>query len=659
MTPECIPFRKADFRMIRGNFVINSCADYWGNSRTAIKCRTTDILTVGPWVVETDTNLVFQNGYCAQCNNISEYKQFAVKISNMPIDIFLNITASAMYDALTTYRDNDLIMEFVPPEAVNVRSCLILIQPTIEKEDCMNYYVNPVIKLGGMVRNKFCIHQDEFVACAGMFVLPDDIKIDHYGLNPLSGIFHFNESCKTEMNVNGICMDEALYENFFFTTYLYLIPSTNLSENSIEEIGFIVVWSFGTPLNTWSIMFNYFDKVGNYSFAPFVCYVQLSFSFVNKLTAKEIMVFKSKVNDMERLILLKSQHGLVYEVYTVRTNERRDVGYQQKSLDQPQIKRKIDNLIVDMTGNHEVEFCGKSIIKCEISKDAEEKKIIIKEVTCNDVDSIQQSLLSTAMITEDVVKYTVIGISIIVLTASVIFNRRFGTLRSISGSNLENLLNTLIISDMIFLIGIAAAEHFTVCYIVGVFMHFLWLLVFSFQSIALYLIIKTNTSDNSANESGSKRYKKIPLTLVGLFLPFVFVAPAVILDLMKIPDFSLNYSGFICFPTGYPANLIFVYMPIGLSVVNNISLLAFIAFALKKNTLGKSSFLQYVPVFVHITVVTCIPWVIGFLGVVFQTELMDFLFVICYGIQGLLIAIANLTARCAYYSFCKQSPRET
>jgi hypothetical protein len=51
----------------------------------------------------------------------------------------------------------------------------------------------------------------------------------------------------------------------------------------------------------------------------------------------------------------------------------------------------------------------------------------------------------------------------------------------------------------------------------------------------------------------------------------VLLAPAVVLQYLDIEQYSPNYGGSICFPTAFPANLIFVSGPINmLASINEI-----------------------------------------------------------------------------------------
>ncbi|CAG2222926.1 unnamed protein product [Mytilus edulis] len=296
---------------------------------------------------------------------------------------------------------------------------------------------------------------------------------------------------------------------------------------------------------------------------------------------------------------------------------------------------RVNQLKVDIKDNFRKQLCAKSIITCESKGDSDNPTTVIKNLTCV-VDFIQKQpyVARSTNINMNVITYTGMGISVIALTTSILVYRRFGMHRSIPGSNVENLSIALLISDIIFMLGIGANDFSLVCYSVGVALHYLWLLVFSFKCIALVHMCHNLTNMSLIAKDIDMSSKRPYFTLLGLLLPCLFVVPAVIIDVLEVQGVSIDYSGSICFPTGYPGNLIFVSGPIGLAVVINIACLLCIAVVITKQSLGirhirRSNSFQYLPVFVRISLVTGMLWITGLLGAIIQNEIMEYLFVIC------------------------------
>jgi hypothetical protein len=49
--------------------------------------------------------------------------------------------------------------------------------------------------------------------------------------------------------------------------------------------------------------------------------------------------------------------------------------------------------------------------------------------------------------------------------------------------------------------------------------------------------------------------KRMPLTILGLVLPLVFVTPSLLLNYWDVSGFTLNYGGHVCFPTGFKCHV--------------------------------------------------------------------------------------------------------
>ena len=427
---------------------------------------------------------------------------------------------------------------------------------------------------------------------------------------------------------------------------------TKLSRSMIEEILTIIAWSFSDDISATSFKYQY-----NVEKKDYVLHIQISGDLINEQSYEEGLNIENQIGKAQWLIRVSPQNGFTFQVNVMGVTKGQGV---DTYLSEATVKNKMNQFKVNLNDSFEKKLCANSIIECEISNDVENPRTVITEFTC--VDFIQQQpILPSTNINMNVITYTGMGISVIALTASLIVYRRLGMHSSIPGSNVENLTIALLISDIIFMLGIGANDLSFVCYSVGVALHYLWLVVFSFKCIALIHMCHsfTKLSLISGDIKVGMFSKRPFFTLLGLLLPCLFVVPAVLIDFLEIDGVSINYSGSICFPTGYPGNLIFVSAPIGLAVVINITCLLCIAVVITKQSLGirhirRSNSFQYFPVFVRISLVTGMLWISGLLGAIVQNEAIEYLFVICCSFQGLLIAFGNLTTKRIYRELRKR-----
>ena len=157
------------------------------------------------------------------------------------------------------------------------------------------------------------------------------------------------------------------------------------------------------------------------------------------------------------------------------------------------------------------------------------------------------------------ISYIGFSLSIISLFSLIVFNRKLGKHKSVAGSNLENVCLALLASTSLFVVGIGLNDHPIACKAMAVSLHYSWLTVFSFKSIAVACIIsKIQNLEARNTDFRDDTFKtKICFLIVGLGLPFMFVVPLTILAQKGVLLYhKQNHLG-ICFQTAFLANLIF------------------------------------------------------------------------------------------------------
>lgn len=289
--------------------------------------------------------------------------------------------------------------------------------------------------------------------------------------------------------------------------------------------------------------------------------------------------------------------------------------------------------------------CEVLMIDCGMTNQSLESTIIIQKIKCINIpkpDNNDPSNLAKTILT-----YSGLIASVVGLLVSIKVHRKAVMHKSVPGSNVENISVSLLITNIMFMVGIGANDFHEVCYAVGIILHYLWLSVFSFKTIAL-LYITHNLIQMMVKDSHPLLQSTAFFTFVGVSLPLLFLIPAVVMDFFGPLD--LNYSGSICFPTGFPANIFFVSIPIGISVVVNLSCLLTVAIFITKQSydtrnVRKSTSLEFIPVFSRISVVTGFFWISGLIGAVYASETSEYLFIIFCSFQGVFVTIANLSTK--------------
>ena len=136
---------------------------------------------------------------------------------------------------------------------------------------------------------------------------------------------------------------------------------------------------------------------------------------------------------------------------------------------------------------------------------------------------------------------------------------------------------------------------------------------FCFMSIFVVYLCKTLTQLIAHNGDGIVSKTKYIFNILGLFLQLMFLLPSVVLDFFRVPYFSANYSGSVCFPTGFQSNPVFVSGSINLSIIlNTIALIRIIIYVTRNcitmSQVRKTNSFQEGQVYFRIRVISGIFW---------------------------------------------------
>ncbi|CAC5397782.1 unnamed protein product [Mytilus coruscus] len=460
---ECSPINDMRYNKT-GIYIIKTCPADRSNSTIGIKCHNSDILAVGPWVV-SETNVVFQNRFCAECNGINAYTPFLYLWSNVPPSyiqstINLTIAGKIQYQFVGLYAFKYVKKELVPPDGVNVRQCIVLTEPTFNHtRDCLENTINPVFTDKDHVyRNKFCISPNRSFQCLTNFV-SFGIDIHLYDLFPLSVMFPFTEKkLRCPSMVNGFCIENEIYENLPVLKVFSLVSTSKFDKRLKIKILIVMTWalSLGRKWTSAAVRIPT-DK------SVLITIMTLVGIINKKLNAYDMLKFKQKTLDCEWKIEIQSPEGQIYTADT--ENKVYDNLTYHGNVDtvyflDKSIELVMDDYNISIGQNVSKVICERYIIRCEIEK--KDSKLIVKEVRCD--DGIIQSQLTLYVDSKSVITYTGIGLSVIALIVSVVVHRRLGLYKTIPGSNIENMSLSLLIADILFIVGVGANDHQLICY---------------------------------------------------------------------------------------------------------------------------------------------------------------------------------------------------
>ncbi len=242
---------------------------------------------------------------------------------------------------------------------------------------------------------------------------------------------------------------------------------------------------------------------------------------------------------------------------------------------------------------------------------------------------------------------TLIGfsVSIICLTLLLITYGLFQELRTIPGLNLMNLSLSMLLSNLIWLIGTTHYIGTGTCEVLAIFGHYLFqvsFLAMSVISFHSYRAFARPIAGRTANKSW-RRFTKYSAFV--WLTPAIFVAICVILD--KTETFLVKY-GTNCWLGTKNAKLYLFLLPLAILLLFNIYTFIQTAVSLSRHeknrmTLQLKEGKQYLLISAKLATLVGFPWLFGFLAVIFPREdAFEYLFIVFVCLQGLYIAMAFL-----------------
>ena len=321
-----------------------------------------------------------------------------------------------------------------------------------------------------------------------------------------------------------------------------------------------------------------------------------------------------------------------YEVYENETGEKlnRDmtIYYSQLDLDVPRLTTLCDGIIVHVIRNN----------------------ASVVNITSIDCNNDVEHAVSDNMLIRSILTYICFSVSVVSLLLLIVVYRKIGMTSTIPGSNLQNISISLVMSNCLFMVGVGASDIWELCFVIGVFLHHLWLSVFYFMSIAILCIVINLTKLRSNDKDGQNTFddKKCFIVLGGVIVPCLFVGPAIVLDIYGDAYLASGYGKQPCFPHIFPADLIFFSVLLAIAV-NFVCMLRVIYRICKLSHeirhVSMSTPYTYAKIYLRILALSGFFWITGIVAAILESEWINYLFTLLCGLQGFFISLASLTTR--------------
>ena len=257
----------------------------------------------------------------------------------------------------------------------------------------------------------------------------------------------------------------------------------------------------------------------------------------------------------------------------------------------------------------------------------------------------------------DALALALVCLSIICLLITIITYFLLSELHTQPGANNMILCVSLLLAQSVYQFG-AGQQTLSKwpCAIIGAISHFLWLSVmFSMNvcSIKVFLaVIKVRrTSHGFSKSKTTMNILYVSLSSLG------FVAANVTVSLAESGGQTIGYGGSICYMSSSLMHLITFLLPSAALLISNIVMFVIVIFRIHASTADLNLERSYLLVYARLSSLTGITWVLGFMQILIQTQILEYLFIIFNASQGVFIMVAFVLNRrvCSMCSRAKQN----
>ena len=252
---------------------------------------------------------------------------------------------------------------------------------------------------------------------------------------------------------------------------------------------------------------------------------------------------------------------------------------------------------------------------------------------------------------KQILAFVFMCLSIASLLVTVAIYLLYAELQSQPGINNIILCICLLLAQSLYQFGAGQRSlSYWECSVIGAFCHFFWLTVmFSMNScsVQMYLIFKRTLKLSPKFQWRRTVKYALYVALSSLF----FVTINVCVSLIKSGGEESGYGGNVCYVSSAVMLLITFILPAGVTIFANIGLFTYVVFRLQKSNVSSTKMnldRNYFGVYARLSTLTGLTWLFGFIMLIVQNDVLEYLFIIFNASQGVFIMIAFLINKRVY-----------
>ena len=212
-----------------------------------------------------------------------------------------------------------------------------------------------------------------------------------------------------------------------------------------------------------------------------------------------------------------------------------------------------------------------------------------------------------------------------------------------AGLNTLVLCFCLLLAQSVYQFGVGQTYLSSwLCSMIGALSHFSWLCVmFAMNVCSLDMFLIFRKLKLTRFDSPCRKVLQRVVFVLAFSLFFLMVN--VVVSLAKSKGDDMGYGGAICYISSGSMQIVTFIAPSVLIILINITLFMSVVFKISKNsiqTAGLNQERNYFGIYARLSTLTGFTWIVGFLVLLIQNVVLEYLFILLNASQGLFIMIA-------------------
>ncbi|XP_052271645.1 latrophilin receptor-like protein A [Dreissena polymorpha] len=248
-------------------------------------------------------------------------------------------------------------------------------------------------------------------------------------------------------------------------------------------------------------------------------------------------------------------------------------------------------------------------------------------------------------------------ISVICLLITLLTYCLFQELRTQPGINNMGLVISLIVAQVLFQFGKGQHQYVPswTCELIGVLIHFFWLLVIFWMNVCCWHMFCLFNRLSVQSSKQSPVWKTFIYTIYTFVGSLLCVAINIIVVVVDTDNEKVGYGDGTCY-ISRPEMVGYTFaLPVFIILVANIAMFCVVILKVKRTTshviTSAKSNVNYVTIFAKLATLVGLSWIFGFIYTYTGKEVFEYLFIILSNGQGVFIFVAFICRKRVYHLY--------